>query len=188
MPDTPMPEQTLLTKTIAAGKRDAQTVAADGTSVSKLLHGVSFYPSVRHTDQRGTVREMYDPRWGWHADPVEFVYSFTVRPGVVKGWGLHQRHDDRYFLLKGEMQLVMYDVRPDSPTCGEVSSIILSEDRPGIINIPAFVWHADYNFANSDALVVNFPTILYDHTAPDKMRLPVDTDLIPYKFPVSRGG
>ena len=31
-------------------------------------------------------------------------------------------------------------------------------------------------------VVVNFPTIQYDHSAPDKLRLPLDTPEIPYRF------
>ena len=36
--------------------------------------------------------------------------------------------------------------------------------------------------ASRDAVIVNFPTTPYDHAAPDKERLPLDTPLIPYSF------
>jgi dTDP-4-dehydrorhamnose 3,5-epimerase len=32
-------------------------------------------------------------------------------------------------------------------------------------------------------LAVNFPTVPYDRVRPDKYRLPIDTDLIPHRFP-----
>jgi dTDP-4-dehydrorhamnose 3,5-epimerase len=35
---------------------------------------------------------------------------------------------------------------------------------------------------------VNFPTIQYDHSAPDKWRLSLDTPLIPYRFPPGTSG
>jgi dTDP-4-dehydrorhamnose 3,5-epimerase len=35
--------------------------------------------------------------------------------------------------------------------------------------------------------VVNFPTRPYDHASPDKYRLPLDTDEIPYEFEDPRG-
>jgi len=47
-----------------------------------------------------------------------FAYVFTLRPGVVKGWGMHLEHEDRYFILHGELEVVMYDDRPASPTAG----------------------------------------------------------------------
>jgi dTDP-4-dehydrorhamnose 3,5-epimerase len=55
------------------------------------------------------------------------------------------------------------------------------------MNIPAGVWHADRNIGDKDAVVVNFPTIQYDHADPDKYRLPLDTDQIPHKFDNPRG-
>ncbi len=174
--------------TMAAAVADAQTVTSDGQPISTLPEGAVARPSVTHVDFRGSVTEMFDTRWNVHPDPIEFVYCFTIRPGVVKGWGLHQRHDDRYFLLKGEMELVYYDVRPESSTYGQVSKIVLSEHQPRLVTIPKFVWHADHNIGATDAVVVNFPTILYDHAAPDKIRLPIDTPLIPYDFGEARGG
>ena len=137
---------------------------------------------------RGTVCEMFDLRWGWHSEPLVFSYVFTIRPGMIKGWGLHKHHEDRYFIMFGELEVVLYDERPESPTHGLVSKIFLSEYRRRLMNIPAGIWHADRNIGSKDAVVVNFPTIPYDHANPDKYRLPLDTDLIPYKFENPRGG
>lgn len=174
--------KTVQDKLIAASVADSQTVKSDGVSCRRLIEGVNIRDLTLHTDERGAVCEMFDPRWGWHADPLVFVYSFTIRPGWVKGWAMHQLHEDRYCLLQGEMKVVMYDAREDSPTFGEVQEIYLSEQRRQLINIPSGVWHADENIGNKDLLVVNFPTIQYNHAAPDKIRLPWDTDLIPYRF------
>ena len=167
---------------IQTSKKDVQTVTPDGKDCRKLIDGVSLRDLVLHTDERGTVCEMYDPRWGWHPDPLVFTYFYTIRPGWAKGWGQHKEHDDRYCLLKGEMKVVLYDPRPDSPTFGMVNEICISEHRRQLISIPRFVWHADENLGTDDVLVVNFPTIQYDHQSPDKYRLPLDTDQIPYKF------
>ena len=132
--------------------------------------------------------ELYDLRWDWHPDPLVFAYCFTIRPGVVKGWSLHKEHEDRYALIQGAMELVLYDPRPGSPTCGEVCKIVLSEHHRCLVNIPTEVWHADHNIGATDVLVVNFPTTAYDHANPDKYRLPIDTDLIPYSFGNAIGG
>ena len=82
----------------------------------------------------------------------------------------------------------MYDDRTDSPTRGLVSKVILSEYQRRLMNIPAGIWHADRNIGSKDAVVINFPTKPYDHENPDKYRLPLDTDKIPYKFGDPRGG
>ena len=61
-----------------------------------------------------------------------------------------------------------------------VAEIPLTEHRRRLMNIPAGVWHADRNIGMKDVRVVNFPTIQYDHSNPD--RLPLNNDRIPYRF------
>ncbi|MDQ6622295.1 MAG: dTDP-4-dehydrorhamnose 3,5-epimerase family protein [Verrucomicrobiota bacterium] len=167
--------------------RDPAMVTVAGESLVALPHGVTFRRAVTHLDTRGSVCEMFDPRWQWHSAPLVFVYMFTLRPGMVKGWGLHKEHEDRYFVQLGEMEIVMYDVRPDSPTRNQISRVVLSEYDRGLLNIPAGIWHANHNVGRKDAVVVNFPTRPYDHDRPDKYRLPLDTDQIPYQFENARG-
>ena len=167
--------------------QDGQTVTPDGEALERLPYGVAFHDVITQVDERGMVCEMFDPRWNWHPAPLVFSYFFTIRPGIIKGWGLHKKHEDRYFIMFGEMETVFYDERPDSPTRGLVSKVYLSEYRRRLMNIPAGVWHADRNIGSKDLIVANFPTIPYDHASPDKYRLPLDTDLIPYKFENPRG-
>ncbi len=151
--------------------------------VRRLTDGVILRRLVTHTDERGSLTELYDRRWGIHPDPVLFAYTFTIRPGVVKGWNLHRAHEDRYTLIEGDMALVLFDPRPGSPTEGETCRIVLSEYDRCLVTVPVNVWHADHNIGTRDVRAVNFPTAPYDHDNPDKWRLPIDTDLIPYRFP-----
>jgi dTDP-4-dehydrorhamnose 3,5-epimerase len=167
--------------------RDVETVTPDGERIAPLPDGVTFRDVPTHVDDRGTVVEMYDERWDWHPDPLVFAYTFTIRPGMAKGWGMHKEHEDRYFILFGELEAVLYDGREDSPTHGLVATVYLSHHRRRLMNIPAGVWHADRNVGESDAVVVNFPTMPYDHSNPDKYRLPLDTDQIPYTWPEHKG-
>jgi dTDP-4-dehydrorhamnose 3,5-epimerase len=177
----------LLERTLASAIQDGQTVTPDGERTATPLEGVLQRRARTHVDDRGTLVEMLDPRWGWHPSPIVYAYTFTERPGSAKGWAIHKKHEDRYFLVSGELELVLYDVRPDSATCGKLWTVVLTELDRSIINIPAFVWHATRNLGTADAVVVNFPTIPYDHDAPDKYRLPLDTPLIPYAFGTSTG-
>jgi dTDP-4-dehydrorhamnose 3,5-epimerase len=39
----------------------------------------------------------------------------------------------------------------------------------------------------SNAVLINFPTMPYDHANPDKYRLPLDTKLIPHSFGDTKG-
>jgi dTDP-4-dehydrorhamnose 3,5-epimerase len=167
--------------------KDKQTTTSSGNLIETVPYGVTFHEVPTHVDDRGEVFEMFDLRWDWHKDPLVFAYSFTIRPGIIKGWGLHKKHEDRYLIVHGHIEVVLYDVRPNSPTNGKVFKIYLSERRRRLMNIPANVWHADRNIGDKEAFLVNFPTIPYDHADPDKYRLPLDTDQIPYEFDNPRG-
>lgn len=176
-----------LERTLAAAVQDKKTTDEQREQIVPLPQGASFFDSLCHRDDRGSVTELYDPRWTWHADPLVFCYMFTIRPGLIKGWGLHKQHEDRYFVIRGEMEVVMYDPRPDSATFGKISKVYLSAARPRLVNVPRNVWHADRNIGAEDVMVINFPTIQYDHKNPDKYRLPLDTDLIPHRFESGTG-
>src|SRR5947207_14752422 len=125
------------TTTTLSGVRDSGTVTSRGENISRLPDGVTVWDVTTHVDERGTVCEMFDSRWNWHPAPLVFAYTFSLRPGMIKGWGMHQFHEDRYFILFGELLLVLYDDRPSSPTNGLVAKVAMSEYRRQLINIPA---------------------------------------------------
>jgi dTDP-4-dehydrorhamnose 3,5-epimerase len=111
--------------------KEVQTVTPAGEPVAALPAGVTFRDTPMHIDSRGSLRELYDLRCNWHAEPLVYAYCFTIRPGFIKGWGLHKLHEDRYFVLCGEMQVVLYDGRARLETSG-----IALADRPSIAVLP----------------------------------------------------
>jgi dTDP-4-dehydrorhamnose 3,5-epimerase len=162
--------------------RDVETVTPAGERLARLPEGMVLRDLVTHTDERGTVCELYDPRWDVNPDPLVFSYMFTIRPGAAKGWGIHREHEDRYAFLSGELELAFFDAREDAETAGEESRLFLSERDRKLLVIPRGVWHAERNIGQVDAVVVNFPTIPYDHANPDKYRLPLDTHELPVRL------
>jgi dTDP-4-dehydrorhamnose 3,5-epimerase len=71
MPD-PLPS--LLETTLAAARADEETVTSEGKPTSKLPDGMRTREVPRHLDDRGSVVELYDTRWNWHPDPINFVW------------------------------------------------------------------------------------------------------------------
>ena len=55
-----------------------------------------------------------------------------------------------------------------------------AHDR-GLLVIPAGVYHAVRNVGDAEMTFINLPTQAYDHTDPDKYRLPLDNEMIPYR-------
>ena len=163
-------------------KKDIQTVTPDGTSIEPLIHGVIIRPAVTLVDDRGTLCEILNPAWGVHPAPLTYVYQFTIRPGKIKGWHAHHQHDDRIFISQGEIKVVLYDDRPESPTYRMINEIYRTERHRSLMIIPAFVFHAHQNIGDTNALLISSPTRVYNHADPDVFRLPIENDYIPYKF------
>jgi dTDP-4-dehydrorhamnose 3,5-epimerase len=51
-----------------------------------------------------------------------------------------------------------------------------------MIIIPNYVMHAVQNIGTTDATFINMPSHPYNHAEPDKYRLPLTNDIIPYRF------
>jgi dTDP-4-dehydrorhamnose 3,5-epimerase len=163
-------------------KQDLATVDASGKTIGKLIDGVVIRYATTQIDDRGTLCEILRPDWGVHQAPFTYVYQFTIRPGMCKGWHQHHQHDDRIFISQGTVKVVLYDDRPGSPTRGVINEIHRSELNRSVMVIPQFVWHAHQNVGLNDALFVSMPTRAYNYESPDVFRLPLDNDVIPYKF------
>lgn len=167
--------------------KDSPTVTPDWKRLEPLIEGVviKYVPPVE--DERGEVCEMYRPSWGVSADPLVYVYAVTIRPRRIKGWVVHRKQDDRIFVLRGTVRCALYDDRHDSPTHRRLNVFTVSERRRALVIFPRGVYHAVQNIGESEALFVNMPTASYDHANPDKFRLPVKNDLIPFSFEDSLG-
>lgn len=168
--------------------QDPQTVTPEGVRTTQRIAGVIVRPAVTHVDDRGELCEIYNPAWGIHEAPMVYAYQAMVRPHKVKGWIVHHLQDDRVFVNLGTFRFVLYDAREGSPTHGQINEIFLSERNRAMIIIPRGVYHAVQNVGETDAYFINLPTRPYDHGNPDKYRLPLDTDLIPFRFEERLGG
>jgi dTDP-4-dehydrorhamnose 3,5-epimerase len=152
-----------------------------------LIDGVVMRRADVIGDDRGVIIEVLntaDPYWD---AGVPYLYMGTCRPGKAKGWGIHDEHTDRYVVVSGEMLLVLYDDRDGSPTKGVVQESYLTREGYHQITIPAGVWHAHMNLGTDELVFLNGPTKPFRHASPDKRRLPLDNDFIPYTFRTGLG-
>ncbi len=130
------------------------------------------------------VLDTRDPFW---ADPIVYAYRFSILPGRIKGWGMHELQTDRYFAVSGSVRIVLFDGRADSPSSGSFAQINFTDRTPGLVKIPPGVWHADQNWGETEAHVLNFPTRPYDPNHPDKLRIDPHSDAIPFDWSLPDG-
>jgi len=101
-------------------------------------------------------------------------------PDVVRAWHRHRRGQvDHFVCPSGRIRVGVHDDREGSATRGETVEVVAGEHDPKVIRVPGDCWHGFEALGGEPALLVNFPTELYDYDDPDEERLPADTDAIP---------
>jgi dTDP-4-dehydrorhamnose 3,5-epimerase len=166
--------------------RDVASVGADGAALIPI-DGVRLVRLAPFVDHRGAMVEVVnfdEPFW---QEPIVHAYQITIRPGRIKGWGMHRLQADRYFSGHGLVRVVLHDGRVESPTHGLFAEFHFSEEAPGLLYIPPGVWHADQNTGDRQALIVNFPTRAYDRANPDKYRIDPHSGAIKFDWTLRDG-
>ena len=171
----------------SAASKDRPTVTPEGKERPPPIEGVAVERVTVHADHRGALLPFIDARTPFWQEPVVYAYCFTIRPGAIKGWGMHVHQTDRYFVARGHVRVVLLDGREDSPTGGNLHEVFFTPETPGLVRIPPGVWHADQNWGDADALVVNFPTRAYDPDDPDKYRIDPHANVIPFDWNLRDG-
>ena len=145
-----------------------------------MIRGVEVRDLQVNTDERGHLVEVFREDWElFDGDPAMSYYSLT-HPGVVRAWHRHSRGQIDYFICpRGKIKVGVYDDRESSPTQGELETFVIGEHNQRAIRIPGACWHGFKAIGGEPALMINFPTNLYDYEDPDDERLPFDTEKIP---------
>ncbi len=177
----------LLRAVAAAAVQDGATVDADSRELSMGIDGVELVRLTIHADARGTLSPVLDTGTPFWDEPVVYAYGITILPGRIKGWGMHRLQSDRYYVARGSLRVVLFDGRENSPSAGNVAQINFTVRTPGLLKIPPGVWHADENWGEDEALIVNFPTRAYDTSAPDKYRIDPHSGVIPFDWSTRDG-
>jgi dTDP-4-dehydrorhamnose 3,5-epimerase len=108
-----------------------------------FMHGVRILDLETHVDERGDLTEVFRQEWQILATPVQWNIVSSAK-GVLRGVHLHVRHADYLLLLRGKMTLCLRDLRDESPSCGEILQIELSEANLRAVFIPPGVAHGFY--------------------------------------------
>jgi dTDP-4-dehydrorhamnose 3,5-epimerase len=168
------------------GERDEQTVDTSGRKLASGIEGVEVERVTGHVDGRGSLTPFMSNASFWR-DPVVYAYAVLIHPGRIKGWGMHRRQTDRYFVPPGRLRVVLHDGRVGSPTFGAFHEVWFSEASGGLLRIPPGVWHADQNWGEHDVWLVNFPSEPYDANNPDKYRIDPHGTEIPFDWAIRDG-
>jgi dTDP-4-dehydrorhamnose 3,5-epimerase len=177
----------VLEQVARAAAKDSPTVDAQSKELPAVIDGVVLERLHLHADHRGSLTEVVDVDRPFWDQPVVYAYEFTIRPNRIKGWGMHDLQTDRYVITNGKVRVALFDGREDSPTCGRTAQFFFTDATPGLLRIPPGVWHADQNWGEVDARIINFPTHAYNPDAPDKHRIDPHSGAIPFDWSLPDG-
>jgi dTDP-4-dehydrorhamnose 3,5-epimerase len=177
----------LLESVARAATKEPRSVGRDGSPLAPPIDGVVVRRLSPHVDHRGSLVPVLDTRDPFWAEPIVYAYEITINPGRIKGWGMHDHQSDRYVITTGNVRVVLFDGRADSPTAGALAQLQFGERNPGLVLIPPGVWHADQNWGDTIVRITNFPTRAYDPDNPDKHRIDPHSGVIPFDWTLRDG-
>jgi len=126
------------------------------------IEGVEIRKLRKFVDERGWLAELY--RDDETAEPLlpAMCYASLTRPGVTRGPHEHADQADWFcFFGPSNFLLVLWDNRPTSPSFGHRLRMVVGEDDPTAVIVPAGVVHGYRNVGGKDGLVINLPNRLF---------------------------
>jgi dTDP-4-dehydrorhamnose 3,5-epimerase len=129
---------------------------------NRPIEGMLWKPLQKVHDARGWLCELFRD----DELPLEFHpamgYVSASEPGIVRGPHEHLDQADYFcFIGPSTFKVYLWDNRPDSPTYRAHETVLVGDERPMAIGIPAGIVHAYKNVGGVPGLVYNFPNRLY---------------------------
>ncbi len=169
------------------GKPDAARTEEPDQVMARNIAGVRAERLAGYHDHRGSLVPFMDFTNAFWSEPIVHGYEFTIRPGRIKGWGMHCRQADRYFVQTGDLRIVLYDWREGSPTKNAFCQFWFTGNGSLLLYIPQGVWHATQNWGSTLGRIVNFGTARFDPADPDKARIDPNSGVIPFDWTIRDG-
>ena len=147
--------------------------------MGKNIKGIIVTPLKIISDDRGSVMHML------RSDSKIFknfgeIYFSTILNKKIKAWHLHKEATLNYVCLKGEVKLVLYDDRKNSPSKGQIEEIILSPINYNLITIPNNIWNGFKGLDKEESIIANCLTL--PHNEKEMVRVDPFSDKINYDW------
>lgn len=145
------------------------------------MEGVKIISLKKNINEKGFLMEVQGEK---DSDFPGFgqVYITATNPGVIKAWYRHHKQLDQIALIKGEILLVLYDTRKNSPSYNQFQEIRMTTKKPLLVQIPTMIWHGFKTLSNEPALLLHMNTHTYNFGNPDEDRIPLENNFIKYQW------
>lgn len=151
-------------------------ITLENLNSSKLINGILLHPLKINKDASGILVETLRADWqGIYGPEREFkMQYYSITPsGVARDenvWHYHQMQEDRFLVVSGAIVTVVADNRQDSPTNGLLNLFYMEAHAdPYILLIPKKTLHGFLVVSKIPAILLNFPTKLYNPEDENRM-------------------
>jgi dTDP-4-dehydrorhamnose 3,5-epimerase len=104
---------------LAGAKQDGESITKEWKPTTpSLIDGVIFQEIRPVLTAYGSLTEIFRTEWVPDAAQIGQIFASTLEPGGLSAWHAHAITTDRLFVAAGQMRVVLYDAREDSPTFG----------------------------------------------------------------------
>lgn len=146
-----------------------------------MIRAVHVKKLVVHNDDRGALMEVLRGDDPFFEAIAQTTYTVAY-PGVIKAFHWHKRQKDVWFFATGMAQVVLFDMRPDSPTYRHTEVFYMGERNPLLVSIPEHVAHGYRVLGGVPAGLFYHTTAVYDPQDPDEERIPFDSPEIGFDW------
>ncbi len=146
-----------------------------------MIEGVKIKKLLKHADDRGYFMEVLRDDDGMLERFGQFSASVSY-PGVIKAFHYHKKQDDIWFFPVGNAQVVLYDIRQESPTFGQTDVCYMGENNPISLFIPRGVAHGYRVLGHVPAIITYLTNVSYDPDDPDEYRIAYDDPQIGFDW------
>ena len=126
------------------------------------IKGVVIRKLAKAVDSRGWLSELFrnDELEGEFFPTMAYISS--TNPGVTRGPHEHREQADLFcFIGPSNFKLRMWDNREESETFRCVTTVVVGQENPSSVLVPAGVVHAYQNIGETEGIVINCPNKLY---------------------------
>ena len=132
------------------------TRALYSTYISYLARGQFVYDLTAHVDERGMFVEMLKT-----PDCGQFSF-FTISPGTTRGSHYHHSKTEKFLVVSGLARMRFRQL-----VTGETCEVILSSEKPQVIDTIPGWGHDITNMGDSDAIIMLWANEIFDPQRPD---------------------
>jgi dTDP-4-dehydrorhamnose 3,5-epimerase len=139
-----------------------------------MIEGVKVVPLAAHVDDRGYLIEIlrstdeHFTRFG-----QVYLVGDTTR-GTIRAFHKHKVLFDWFFISHGSAKFALHDDREDSPSHGEMMTVIIGDRNPSLLVVPPGVYHG-WMALEDDTQLISTASEVYNRLSPDEVRVPPDS-------------